>query len=121
MAGTCGYGEEPVQGCTLPYLSACTRVQFTLPQCLYKGDLYLYLYTPTASYVFRARRSIANTKLVFKFVRKYSMRLHSPQALILGTHKTEIKLRKFAVAFGPIWNSELARGRATHTVTTRDD
>ena len=42
----------PVQGCTLPYLSArtrvtlpylsaCTRVQFTLPQCLYKGALYL--------------------------------------------------------------------------------
>ena len=27
------------------YLSACTRVTFTLPlpQCLYKGDLYLYL------------------------------------------------------------------------------
>ena len=31
----------PVQGCTLPYLSACTRVHFTLPQCLYKGALYL--------------------------------------------------------------------------------
>ena len=31
----------PVQGCTLPYLSACTRVHFTLPQCLYKGELYL--------------------------------------------------------------------------------
>ena len=41
----------PVQGCTLPYLSACTsvhftlsqcltRVDFTLPQCLYNGDLY---------------------------------------------------------------------------------
>ena len=29
----------PVQGCTLPYLSACTRVHFTLPQCLYKGAL----------------------------------------------------------------------------------
>ena len=27
-------------GCTLPYLSACTRVHFTLPQCLYKGALY---------------------------------------------------------------------------------
>ena len=31
----------PVQGCTLPYLSVCTRVHFTLPQCLYKGALYL--------------------------------------------------------------------------------
>ena len=31
----------PVQGCTLPYFSACTRVHFTLPQCLYKGALYL--------------------------------------------------------------------------------
>ena len=31
----------PVQGCTLPYLSACTRVHFTLSQCLYKGALYL--------------------------------------------------------------------------------
>jgi hypothetical protein len=42
----------PVQVCTLPYLSACTgvhftlpqcltRVQFSLPQCLYKGALYL--------------------------------------------------------------------------------
>ena len=31
----------PVQGCTLPYLSACTSVHFTLPQCLYKGALYL--------------------------------------------------------------------------------
>ena len=31
----------PVQGCTLPYLSACTRLHFTLPQCLYKGALYL--------------------------------------------------------------------------------
>ena len=30
-----------VQGCTLPYLSACTRVHFTLPQSLYKGALYL--------------------------------------------------------------------------------
>jgi hypothetical protein len=30
----------PVQGCTLPYLSVCTRVHFTLPQCLYKGELY---------------------------------------------------------------------------------
>ena len=30
-----------VQGCILPYLSACTRVHFTLPQCLYKGALYL--------------------------------------------------------------------------------
>jgi hypothetical protein len=30
------------KGCTLPYLSACTRVHFTLPQCLYKGALYLY-------------------------------------------------------------------------------
>ena len=30
-----------VQGCTLPYLSACTRVHYTLPQCLYKGSLYL--------------------------------------------------------------------------------
>ena len=36
-------GSVPVQGCTLPYLSACTRVHFTLPQCLYKGALYLYL------------------------------------------------------------------------------
>ena len=36
----------PVQGCTLPYLSACTRVHFTLPQCLYKGALYLYLANP---------------------------------------------------------------------------
>jgi len=27
----------PVQGCTLPYLSACMRVRFTLPQCLHKG------------------------------------------------------------------------------------
>jgi len=38
----------PVQGCTLPYLSACTRVHFTLHQCLYKGALYLlplFLYT----------------------------------------------------------------------------
>ena len=33
----------PVQGYTLPYLSACTRVHFTLPQCLYKGAFYLYL------------------------------------------------------------------------------
>ena len=31
----------PVQGCTLPYLSACTRVHLTLPQCLYKGALYI--------------------------------------------------------------------------------
>ena len=31
----------PVQGCTLPYLSACTRAHFTLSQCLYKGALYL--------------------------------------------------------------------------------
>jgi hypothetical protein len=31
----------PVQGCTLPYLGACTMVHFTLPQCLYKGALYL--------------------------------------------------------------------------------
>ena len=31
----------PVQGCTLPYLSAYTMVHFTLPQCLYKGALYL--------------------------------------------------------------------------------
>ena len=31
----------PVQGCTLPYLSTCTRVHFTLTQCLYKGALYL--------------------------------------------------------------------------------
>ena len=31
----------PVQGCTLPYLGACTRVHFTLPRCLYKGALYL--------------------------------------------------------------------------------
>ena len=31
----------PVKGCTLPYLSVCTRVRFTLPQCLYKGALYL--------------------------------------------------------------------------------
>ena len=31
----------PVQGCTLPYLNACTRVHFTLPKCLYKGALYL--------------------------------------------------------------------------------
>ena len=31
----------PVQGCTLPYLSACIRVTFTLPQCLYKVALYL--------------------------------------------------------------------------------
>ena len=31
----------PVQGCSLPYLSACTRAHFTLPQCLYKGALYL--------------------------------------------------------------------------------
>jgi len=31
----------PVQGCTLPYLSACARVHFTLPQCLYNGALYL--------------------------------------------------------------------------------
>ena len=30
---------RPVQS-----LSACTRVHFTLPQCLYKCDLYLYLY-----------------------------------------------------------------------------
>ena len=35
----------PVQGCTLPYLSACTRVQFTLTQCLYNGALYLTFYT----------------------------------------------------------------------------
>ena len=34
----------PVQECTLPYLSACTGVQFTLTQCLYKGALYLTLY-----------------------------------------------------------------------------
>jgi hypothetical protein len=27
----------PVQGCTLLYLSDCTRVHFTLPQCLYNG------------------------------------------------------------------------------------
>jgi len=31
----------PVQGCTLPYLIACTSVHFTLLQCLYKGALYL--------------------------------------------------------------------------------
>ena len=31
----------PVQGCTLPYVSACTRVHFTLRQCLYRGALYL--------------------------------------------------------------------------------
>ena len=31
----------PVQGCTLPYLNAYTRVYFTLPQCLYKDALYL--------------------------------------------------------------------------------
>ena len=31
----------PVQGCTVPYLSACTRVHCTLPQCMYKGALYL--------------------------------------------------------------------------------
>ena len=31
----------PAQGCTLPYLSVCTRVHFTLPQCLHKGALYL--------------------------------------------------------------------------------
>ena len=31
----------PVQGCTLIYLSACTRVHFTLPQCLCQGALYL--------------------------------------------------------------------------------
>jgi hypothetical protein len=31
----------PVQGCTLLYLSDCTRVHFSLPQCLYKGALYL--------------------------------------------------------------------------------
>ena len=31
----------PVQGCTLPYLSACKRVHFTLLLCLYKGALYL--------------------------------------------------------------------------------
>ena len=31
----------PAQGCTLPYLSACIRVHFTLPKCLYKGALYL--------------------------------------------------------------------------------
>jgi len=38
----------PVQGCTLPYLGACARVHFTLPQCLYKGALYLYyLHTST--------------------------------------------------------------------------
>ena len=30
---------RPVQS-----LSACTRVQFTLPQCLYKGALYLFIY-----------------------------------------------------------------------------
>jgi len=24
----------PVQGCTLPHLSACRRVHFTSPQCL---------------------------------------------------------------------------------------
>ena len=30
-----------VQGSGLPYLSACTMVRFTLPQCLYKGALYL--------------------------------------------------------------------------------
>jgi hypothetical protein len=29
----------PVQGGTLPYLSARTRVHFTLPQCPYKGEL----------------------------------------------------------------------------------
>ena len=27
--------------CALPYLSACTRVNFTLSQCLYKSALYL--------------------------------------------------------------------------------
>jgi len=35
----------PVEVCALLYLSACTRVRLTLPQCLYKGDLYLYLFT----------------------------------------------------------------------------
>jgi len=33
------WAVRPVQS-----LSACTRVTFTLPQCLYKGDLYLYLF-----------------------------------------------------------------------------
>ena len=41
------WAVHPVQspsactGCTLPYLSACTRVYFTLPQCPYKVSLYL--------------------------------------------------------------------------------
>ena len=39
--GALYHTSVPVQGCTLPYLSACTRVHFTLPQCLYKGALYL--------------------------------------------------------------------------------
>ena len=40
----------PVQGCTLPYSRAIPllppmgRKACTDPQCLYKGDLYLYLY-----------------------------------------------------------------------------
>ena len=34
----------PVQGCTLLYLSACTRVHFTLSQCLYNGALYLFFF-----------------------------------------------------------------------------
>ena len=33
----------PVQGCSLPYLIACTKVHFTLPQCLYKGRTLPYL------------------------------------------------------------------------------
>ena len=34
------WAVRPVQS-----LSACTGVTFTLPQCLYKGDLYLLLFT----------------------------------------------------------------------------
>jgi len=54
----------------------------------------------------------------FTFLHKYSMRQHRPQTLVTGTHKTEIKLRKFAVVFEPLWNSEPPRGRATHTTVT---
>jgi hypothetical protein len=50
--GTLYLTSVPVQEYTLPYLSTCTRVHFTLPQCctrvhftlpqcLYKGALYL--------------------------------------------------------------------------------
>ena len=62
----------PVHGCTLPYLSACTRVHFTLPQCLYKGTLYL---TPVPVQGYTLPYPSACTKVHFTL----------PQCLYKGT------------------------------------